>query len=90
MKMPFDSHPGKGRRLLGERTGASCRREYGHRLQRLTGQARVNSDLDLAGTFGHLLIVSVDDAIPTETGKVALAFQGAVGGLHQLGLLLEW
>ena len=65
MKPPFDRYPGKGRRLLGKRTGATCRREYGLRLQRITGHTRcAYCDLDLVGTFEHWLMMSVCNGSP--------------------------
>lgn len=69
--MPFDSYPHGGNRLLGRRSGANCRHEYGLRLQRLTGQENcAYCGLRLVDSYEHWLMMSVDHVVPTRTGTV--------------------
>ena len=63
---PFDHYPDGGRTLLGRRTGASARREYGLRLQRISGQSICTyCGLDLVSDYDHWLLLSVDHVVPT-------------------------
>jgi 5-methylcytosine-specific restriction endonuclease McrA len=66
--LPFDSYPGKGRKLLGPVSRGNCRHEYGLQLQRLTGQTHcAYCGISLVDTFEHWLNMAVDHVIPTST-----------------------
>ena len=62
---PFDSYPGKGNQLLGRRTGANCRHEYGLRFQKLTGSTRcAYCGVDLTDEYEHWLLMALDHVVP--------------------------
>lgn len=64
--LPFQSYPHAGRALLGRMRGASARRDYGERLQRLTGQTCcAYCGLDLTGDYHRWLLLTVDHVVPT-------------------------
>jgi 5-methylcytosine-specific restriction endonuclease McrA len=70
MVMPFDAYPYGGKQLLGRRTGANARREYGLRLQRLTGQTTCAwCGVDLVADFYRWLLLSVDHVVPTSEAR---------------------
>lgn len=66
MVEPFDSYPQGGRVLLGRRSGANARWEYGLRLQRLTGQTRCAwCGVDLVADYYRWLLLAVDHVVPS-------------------------
>lgn len=70
MVEPFDSYPQGGRVLLGRRSGANARWEYGLRLQRLTGQTRCAwCGVDLVVDYYRWLLLTVDHVVPTGEAK---------------------
>ncbi len=74
--MPFDAYPGGGNELLGKCPGGNCRRGYGLKLQRLTGQTTcAYCGVSLVDTYDHWLLMCTDHVIPTGTG-LALGIDG--------------
>lgn len=67
---PFDRYPHGGKQLLGQLRGANARREYGLRLQRLTGISTcAYCRLDLTSSFEHWLLLCVDHVVPTQLAR---------------------
>lgn len=67
---PFERYPNRGRVLLGRRTGANARHEYGLRLQRITGQSFCTyCGLDLVSDYAHWLLLAVDPVVPAKVAK---------------------
>jgi hypothetical protein len=67
---PFSRYPGGGQQLLGKLRGANARRQYGLRLQRLTGErACAYCGLDLTDSFEHWLLLQVDHVVPVSVAK---------------------
>src|SRR5688500_3252930 len=63
--MPFDSYPGQGKALLGRVGGANCRREYGLRFMKKTGQtACAYCGLDFAASYENWLQMALDHVVP--------------------------
>jgi len=66
---PFDQYPGGGRELIGKCPGGNCRKGYGLKLQRLTGQtACAYCGLSLVDTYEHWLLMCTDHVVPASTG----------------------
>jgi hypothetical protein len=65
---PFDKYPDWLKEYPKCIGGASCRYEYGLRLQRITGQTTcAYCGLDMAGDYRNWLQLSVDHVIPVNT-----------------------
>ena len=62
---PFESYPGQGRALLGKCSGANCRREYGLKFMRRTGQRHcAYCGTDLTSTYDRWLSMAIDHVVP--------------------------
>ena len=58
---PFDSYPGDRIELLPRSGGANARREYGLKLQRLTGQSSyAYCGVSLVDDYYHWILLNVD------------------------------
>lgn len=63
--LPFTRYPGGGRSLLGSRSGANCRHDYGLTFARLTGVTTcAYCGVDFRGDYRTWLTVALDHAIP--------------------------
>lgn len=63
---PFSRYPAGGRALLSRIGGANARREYGRRLQMLTGERMcAYCGFDLYALFENWLLLQVDHVVPT-------------------------
>lgn len=67
---PFNDYPQRGRTLLGRFScNGNCRKQYGLRLQRLTGQTQcAYCGQSLVDTYAHWLLLSVDHVVPRAAG----------------------
>ncbi|MFQ6030785.1 MAG: HNH endonuclease [Dehalococcoidia bacterium] len=68
--MPFEKYPGDGAELLPRMASGTARRDYGLKLQRLTGQTHcAYCGISLVDSFDHWLLLSVDHVIPSSECK---------------------
>jgi hypothetical protein len=68
--MPFDSYPSEGKALLGRVSGNNCRRGYGLKFMRVTGQTTcAYCGLDLVASFENWLQMALDHVVPRNVCK---------------------
>ena len=68
--VPFDNYPRDGAELLPRMASGSARRDYGLKLQVLTGQTYcAYCGTSLVDSFEHWLLLSVDHVIPSSEYK---------------------
>ncbi len=76
---PFRSYPYGGRQWLGRTKHGICRRGYGLRHQRVTGQsACAYCGISLVDTYDHWLMMSYDHVIPSSICKALVIPQAWV------------
>ena len=63
--MPFDSYPQRGRVLLGTIRGSNCRKGYGLKFMRITGQTNcAYCQMDLTEAYENWLQMALDHVVP--------------------------
>lgn len=63
--IPFDSYPKNGRGLLGTIRGSNCRKGYGLKFMRITGQTHcAYCNMNLSAPYENWLQMALDHVVP--------------------------
>ena len=68
--LPFESYPERGRALLGAIRGSNCRKGYGLKLMKITGQTCcAYCGMSLVEPYTNWLQMAVDHVVPQSVGR---------------------